>query len=294
VSEIAREIASQPWCWREAAQRGAALAEVDGVLPRSGAPAAAVGCGTSLYVAQAYASLREELGHGPTDAFPASEAPVGRGYPTVVAISRSGTTTEVVRYLSAVQAFRRVAVVGVLDSPVAGEADEAVALEFADERAVVQTRFATSALAFLRAHVGQDMGSAIEDGERAVEAPLPLDPSRYRHYVFLGRGWSVGLANEAALKLREAARAFSESYPAMEFRHGPISVAGPESVVWALGPIDPAVLEDAAATGATVLGGDRDPMAELIVIQRTAVALAEARGLDPDHPRHLTRSVVLS
>jgi glucosamine 6-phosphate synthetase-like amidotransferase/phosphosugar isomerase protein len=37
-----------------------------------------------------------------------------------------------------------------------------------------------------------------------------------------------------------------------------------------------------------------DPMAELIQIQRTAVALAEARGLDPDHPRHLARSVVLS
>jgi fructoselysine-6-P-deglycase FrlB-like protein len=35
-------------------------------------------------------------------------------------------------------------------------------------------------------------------------------------------------------------------------------------------------------------------MAELILIQRTAVALAELRGLDPDQPRHLTRSVVLS
>jgi fructoselysine-6-P-deglycase FrlB-like protein len=35
-------------------------------------------------------------------------------------------------------------------------------------------------------------------------------------------------------------------------------------------------------------------MAELILIQRMAVALAEARGMDPDRPRHLTRSVVLS
>jgi fructoselysine-6-P-deglycase FrlB-like protein len=34
-------------------------------------------------------------------------------------------------------------------------------------------------------------------------------------------------------------------------------------------------------------------MAELVLIQRMAVELAEARGLDPDHPRHLTRSVVL-
>lgn len=104
----------------------------------------------------------------------------------------------------------------------------------------------------------------------------------------------MGLANEAALKFREAAQAWTESYPAMEFRHGPISVAGPESVVWALGPVDASVLRDAAATGATVLGGTADPMVELVTIQRTAVALAESGGLDPDHPRHLTRSVVLS
>jgi glucosamine 6-phosphate synthetase-like amidotransferase/phosphosugar isomerase protein len=65
-------------------------------------------------------------------------------------------------------------------------------------------------------------------------------------------------------------------------------------VVWALGAVDGGVLEDAGAAGATVLGGELDPLVELVRIQRTAVALAEARGLDPDHPRNLTRSVVLS
>jgi fructoselysine-6-P-deglycase FrlB-like protein len=54
------------------------------------------------------------------------------------------------------------------------------------------------------------------------------------------------------------------------------------------------VLDAAASVGATVVGGGLDPMAELIVIQRAAVALAESRGLDPDRPRNLTRSVVLS
>jgi glucosamine 6-phosphate synthetase-like amidotransferase/phosphosugar isomerase protein len=34
-------------------------------------------------------------------------------------------------------------------------------------------------------------------------------------------------------------------------------------------------------------------MATLVLVQRLAVALAVARGLDPDHPRNLTRSVVL-
>jgi fructoselysine-6-P-deglycase FrlB-like protein len=79
----------------------------------------------------------------------------------------------------------------------------------------------------------------------------------------------------------------------MEYRHGPISVAGPGTLVWAIGPVDTSVLADAAGTGATIVGERLDPMAELVLIQRMAVDLAEARGLDPDRPMHLTRSVVL-
>jgi fructoselysine-6-P-deglycase FrlB-like protein len=80
----------------------------------------------------------------------------------------------------------------------------------------------------------------------------------------------------------------------MEYRHGPISLAGPGTLVWHLGRADDDLIRDVQATGATVLLGDLDPMAELILIQRTAVALALARALDPDRPRNLTRSVVLS
>jgi fructoselysine-6-P-deglycase FrlB-like protein len=291
VSEIAREIASQPACWHEAAQMGTRLQEI---LPAVGARVLVVGCGTSLFMAQAYAALRESLGLGETDAFPASEAPRGRRYDLLVAISRSGTTTEVARFLADVRGPRRVAIVGVTGTQVCEAADDIVDLGFADERSVVQTRFATSVLALLRSHLGQELGRAIAQAEVAVEAPLPVEPSAREHYVCLGTGWTVGLASEAALKLREAAQAWSEAYPAMEYRHGPISVAGPSSVVWALGDIGDAIRADVEATGATVVGGDLDPMAELVRVQRTAVALADARGLDPDHPRNLTRSVVLS
>jgi len=285
VSEIAREIASQPACWREAAQLAARSTDA---LPASGERVCVVGCGTSLFMAQASAGL------GETDAFPASEAPLGRSYERVVAISLSGTTTEVARYLREIRGPGRIAIVGVPGTPVAEAADDVVTLGFADERSVVQTRFATSVLAFVRAWLGEDLEPVAARAEEALGEPLPIDASEHDHFVFLGGGWSVGLANEGALKLREAAQAWTESYPAMEFRHGPISVVRPGSVVWALGEVDPAVLEDARAAGATVLGGDHDPMVELVIIQRTAVALAEARGLDPDRPRNLTRSVVLS
>ncbi|MGE5228012.1 MAG: SIS domain-containing protein [Planctomycetaceae bacterium] len=294
MGDTLEEIESQPAVWRQAVAR--VTPESNLMLPYARERVAAVGCGTSWFVAQSYAARREELGFGESDAFTPTEMPPYRIYDRVVAISRSGTTTEVIRFIERMreQAVLTTAITAVAGSPVAELAGHTIVLDFADERSIVQTRFATSALALLRAHLLEELEPVIADGERALADPLPIEPAEFEHYVFLGGGWSVGLANEAALKLREAAQAWTESYPAMEYRHGPISVAGPRSVVWALGEVDRGVLDAAAATGATVVGGTLDPMAELVQIQRTAVALARARGLDPDHPRHLARSVVLS
>ena len=245
-------------------------------------------------MARAYAAAREAAGAGETDAFAASEAPVGRRYDAVVAISRSGTTSELVDLLHALPAsLATYAIVGVPETPIAAAAGHVVVLDFADEHSVVQTRFATTALAYLLASVGVDLGRAAADAERALAQPLPLDPRATDAFVFLGRGWTVGLADEAALKLREAALAQAESYPALEYRHGPIAVAAPGTAVWPLGDVGRDLVEDVEATGATVVRSSLHPLAELVLIQRTAVALAKARSLDPDRPRNLTRSVVL-
>jgi fructoselysine-6-P-deglycase FrlB-like protein len=292
MRDIEREIASQPDVWG----RAVGMASAGGLpLPGPSHRVVALGCGTSWFVAQAYAARREDLGFGTTDAFTPTELPQGRTYDRAIVISRSGTTTEIVRILErlARDDVPTTAVTAVADSPVATGSDEVVVLDFADERSVVQTRFATGALALFRAHLGDDLAGAIRDATTAVADPLPVDPSDLDRFVFLGHRWTVGLAHEAALKLREAARATTESYPAMEYRHGPVSLAGPGSLVWILGTPDDAIADDVAATGATVRIADRDPMAELILIQRMAVEIAAARGLDPDHPRHLTRSVLL-
>jgi fructoselysine-6-P-deglycase FrlB-like protein len=289
MSAIEHEVASQPDVWLEAARL-----PTEGLLPPRGARVAAVGCGTSLYVAQSYAVAREAGGHGETDAFPASELPVGRAYDAVVAISRSGTTTEVLDAMAAVGGgTRTVAVTAVTDSPVARAAARAVVLPFADERSVVQTRFATAALVVLRAHLGISADAAAAAAARVLREPLPVDGEAFERFHFLGRGWTVGLASEAALKLREAAQAWTESYPAMEYRHGPIALADERTLVVPIGEIDTALLADVRATGATVLDPDPEPLASLVLVHRLAIALAHARGLDPDNPRNLTRSVVL-
>jgi fructoselysine-6-P-deglycase FrlB-like protein len=292
VSDIAREIASQPACWHRAANLARRVTDV---LPAAGARVAAVGCGTSLFVARAFAARREAAGHGETDAFPASEFPLGRRYDVIVAITRSGTTTEVLRLLERAGDGTPTLVITADDgSPAASLAERRIVMEFADERSVVQTRFATSTLALLRAGLGEDLAAAIADADVARRTDATAEPGRFDHFVFLGRGWSVGIAEEAALKLREAAQVHAEAYPAMEYRHGPISLCDERSFVWVLGTPDAAVGREAAATGATVRLASLDPMAELVIAQGLAVALAEGRGLDPDRPRHLARSVVLT
>ena len=284
------EIASQPPLWRKAADLAA-----DGgdALPRPGQRVAVIGCGTSLYMAQTYAALREAAGQGETDAFPASELPARR-YDAVVALTRSGTTTEVVDLLTRLRGTVPTTVLTAdPDTPVMAVADKALVLDFADERSVVQTRSATCALVLLRAHLGHDVDAVVADGERALADAQPAGAAERSQFTFLGSGWTIGLANEAALKLREAALAWAESYPGMEYRHGPMSISDERSVVWALGAPPRGLAGEVRRTGALWVESARDPLAELIRVQRLAVALAARDGLDPDRPRNLTRSIIL-
>jgi fructoselysine-6-P-deglycase FrlB-like protein len=292
MSITAEEIATQPECWL----RAVALApQAASALPVAGESVAVVGCGTSWFMAQAYAALRERVaGQGLTDAFAASEFPYGRTYDRVLGITRSGTTTEVLDLLRRVPGTTRTtAITGDTESPVAGLADDAVALDFADEKSVVQTRFATSVLALLRAHLGEDLGPAVADAQRAVSEDLPEALLRAEQFSFLGAGWAYGIALEAALKMREAANAWTEAYPAMEYRHGPVAITGPNRVAWIFGKPPEGLDTDIARTGGVLSVSDFDPLADLIRVQRLAVAVAEVRGLDPDAPRNLTRSVIL-
>ncbi|MFE1932658.1 SIS domain-containing protein [Streptomyces sp. NPDC059474] len=288
MTHVSAEIASQPECWRRALE----LSPND--LPEPGERVAVIGCGTSLYIAQAYASLRESAGLGETDAFAASGFPAARRYDRVLAISRSGTTTEVLAALEQTRGTPTVAVTGDLATPIATAAGSIVDLAFADEKSVVQTRFATTCLALLRGHLGLAPADLPEQAEQALLAPLPEGTTTAQQFAFLGTGWTTGIANEAALKLREASGSWTESYPAMEYRHGPISVTGPGSVVWFFGEPPTGLLDQVRATGAVAALSPLDPLADLIRVQRLAVELAESRGLDPDQPRNLTRSIILA
>ena len=112
--------------------------------------------------------------------------------------------------------------------------------------------------------------------------------------TFLGSGWSIGIANECALKLRESAQFWTESYPAMDYRHGPVSIAAPGRATWALGPVPEGLADEVRATGAHFESRGLDPMAELVRVHRLCLVKAANAGVAPDRPRHLSRSIVLT
>jgi fructoselysine-6-P-deglycase FrlB-like protein len=288
------ELRSQPETWARAVE----LRTEQTLLPAAGERIAVVGCGTSWFMAQSYAALRETAGLGITDSFAASEAFVDRDYDAIVAITRSGTTTEVLELLDGIRASgsraRTVGIVGDPETPLVDLVDDVVKLPFADEKSVVQTRFATTALAFVRASLGENLDTAIADAAAAVDEELPDTLVSAEQYSFLGTNWTVGLAHEAALKMREASQSWTESYPAKEYRHGPIAIAAPGRVTWMFGQSPEGLAADLAVTGAHFENSSLDGLADLVRAQRVALARARRFDLDPDHPRNLTRSVILA
>jgi fructoselysine-6-P-deglycase FrlB-like protein len=294
-SHLHREVAGQADDWAAVVRR---LADLAPALPPHGSRLAVLGCGTSYYMAQSYAWLREFSGHGETDAFAASENRLERAYDHVLALTRSGTTTEVIDVLRGLRerGVPTTVVTAVPDSPAAGLADQVVLLQEVDEQSVVQTRFATTTLALLRAALGEDLTPAIVDARAVLAEPEETalaGLADVEQVTFVGTSWTVGLAEEAALKLRESAQFWTESYPAMEYRHGPIAIATAGRAIWALGPVPDGLAEHVAATGARFEHRDLDPLAELVRVHRLCLVKAWQADVDPDHPRHLTRSVVL-
>ena len=334
-----REILSQPEAWAAtlaAVQNQASQADE---FYRRGAYDAVVftGCGSTYYLALAAAATLQELAGIPARGLPASEiwlrphtAPPAGRRTLLVAVSRSGETTETVR---ACQAFRARALGDVLTlscypgRPLTALGTVNLLFPAGQEESIAQTRAFTclylAAVAVAASWAGRDdmlaelarlpeAGRRLLDGYRALADSLGSDPALDRFY-FLGSGPRYGLACELSLKMKEMSLSHSEPFHFMEFRHGPISMVTPGTLMVALlsassRPQEAAVLVDVRARGARVLAmaeSDADVTFDarvgeaaadvlyLPVGQLLALARARSRGLDPDRPHNLTAVVRL-
>lgn len=305
-----------------------------------------VGCGSSYYIALAAAATMSLVSGARARAVPASEVllypelSLGRSKDLVpVLISRSGRTSEVLKAAEVLKA-RGIETLAITCTP--GEALERMAsatlvLSPANERSTVMTRSFTSmliALQALAATIAEDAAllKALKDLPHLAEGAIRDVPKRVREfvsnhdfadYVSLAQGPFFGLACESALKMTEMSVSYGQSFHTLEFRHGPKSIVGRETLLVFLlseasNRAECEVLEEMKGLGGTTLvvcnrADDRvrassDLLIELnldlpeharlapylFAPQLTGLYTGLKKGLDPDHPRHLSRVVVLA
>lgn len=342
------EILSEPRCWRECLGYLREDKQVAQLL-REGSlqnERMFVGCGSSYYLALAAAAGWTALTGLRARAVPASELLLfpdlllnGGGAFQPVLISRSGRTSEILEaaeYLKS-KGAPGLAITCTKGQPIEALSSGTICLPPADEKSTVMTRSFTSmlmGLQFLAAKHANKHGfpEALETVARSLEKTFDSIASRVRSfvearefadYVWLGQGPFYGLACEGALKVTEMSCSYAQSFHTLEFRHGPKSIVGPETLIGffiskAGFEAERKVLEEVKKLGATTfvvinkadektrrmadllvefnLQDDNEPaqwIAHILPGQLLGLYTGLKKGLDPDSPRHLSRAVIL-
>jgi glucosamine--fructose-6-phosphate aminotransferase (isomerizing) len=342
------EIFSQPQCWGESLGKLASGAELRAAIQiaQPGAEWIFVGCGTSYYLALAAAATFNYL-QLPARAVPASDLLM---YPALtlhskhhyipVVISRSGRTSEAIRAAQMLERqfnFRTLAITCTDSQPLEAACSVALKLLDANEQSTVMTRSFTSmllGLQYLGATAANDEGfaRALLTLPQQVQPVLKDMPERLRgfaetrtfsDFVFLAQGPLFGIASECMLKLTESSCSYTQVFHSLEFRHGPKSIAGPDTLITFLMSetsydAELELLEEMKALGAATmvianrvdarakrasdfaieLGLDSPEYARLVAFviggQLYGVYYGLKKGLNPDSPKNLTRVVELA
>lgn len=302
------------------------------------------GCGTSYYLAQTASMLFERLTGIPSHAVPASEIIIfpqhvfnAKSDYIVVPISRSGTSTEVVIAAQIVKNKLKIPTLAVSCSPdsrLIQEATHAITFPFEKEESVIMTGSFTSMLLsilHLASTYAEDRSLIAQMNKLPDTAQALIQTSESQikdiafnadidNFVFLGQGPYFGIANEAALKIQEMSISHSQSYHALEYRHGPKSTASPHTLITLLFSenglsMEADLLKDVKKLGAKTLalssahmieecqcadyildvppgyGDILTPILYVPFLQLLGYYKAISKNLNPDTPRHLTAVV---
>ncbi|TIS98037.1 SIS domain-containing protein [Mesorhizobium sp.] len=295
------------------------------VAPEPGKTYIVLGCGSSYNLALSTAVLLNERGT-PAIAVPGNEwfrRPqsycADPSNAVVIAISRSGESSELVR---AVQASRSMGLeaIGITcsdRSSLARHSNHLIASPTHPSEGIVMTASASlmllMALKFAGYKVGNEATIAARDMlENLAGSDLSALSSR-SHFVFLGGGALYGLAAEGGLKLQEMACTFTQAYHPLEYRHGPVSLVDERSAIIILYQPDTReeeeqLADELRAKGGFVIGfGGKGHLSLAVKAAKEALGLvylpalqllgervAQMQGQDTSAPRHLAKVVVLA
>ncbi len=308
-------------------------------------------CGTAAYAGMVGKILIERIARIPTEVVIASEfryhEPIIEPGDVVLAISQSGETADT---LAAMEEGRKRgatlwSIVNVLGSQVMRISDGYLSMQTGPEIGVASTKAFTAPLVdlymiavLLAQYRGQiskaesehlvsdlrlipDLVGRCLDREEEYRA-VALELKNVANALYLGRGISMPIAYEGALKLKEISYIHAEAYPAGEMKHGPIALIDSSMPVIALTPKDPwydkmmSQVEQVKARGGKVIAvateGDDEighhadhvlwvppapwllsPVVNIIPLQLLAYHISVYRGLDVDQPRNLAKSVTV-
>lgn len=283
-----------------------------------------VGCGTSYNLAMALAAAFNEQGLAATPV-PGGEWVARRqSYKadarvvTVIALSRSGETTETVQAaaMSKDAGMRVIGITCAPDSSLAKASTVEIYAETDPREGIVMTTSASlmllEGLRLAGVEIGDDVAAA---AEAMLAQMLQAGDALLRgqtQFVYLGGGALYGVAVEGALKLQEMSLSHTQAFHPLEYRHGPISLVDDKtSVVMLYHPdtrdAEALLVQELQAKGARVIGlggpGDIsfpvDAGAEqlgliyLPTLQMIGEMVAADKNIDTASPRHLTKVVML-
>ena len=296
------------------------------VPPPKAAPVTVfVGCGTSYNLALSLAALANASGRAaigvPGGEWVASPQNYWSAWQTahVVALSRSGETTETVAAAKASRAAGAyvTAITVERGSALAANCDRLLAAETHPAEGIVMTSSASLMLLLGIELLGHSVAPSLVDVARglldSVDAKLPSLIADRSHFVFLGGGHLYGIALEGALKLMEMSQVFTQAFHPLEYRHGPISLVDHRTAAVMLYSADRREAEaklvgELQGKGARVIGfggpGDASfdvpstpalvGLACLPALQLLGERAAQAHDIDTVAPRHLTKVVTLA
>jgi glucosamine--fructose-6-phosphate aminotransferase (isomerizing) len=242
-----------------------------------------------------------------------------------VTVSQSGRSDDLVESVAMANAAGAltVAIVNDTESPLAQASDIVLPMAAGPELSVAATKTFVASLAVLL-HVTAEWTQ--DDALRAATQRLPQqlaaaseldwsaalnEMSKANSLVAIGRGPTLAIAREAALKLKETCNLHAEAFSGAEFLHGPVALVETSYPILLLMPTDQAAagLRELAenlrgkganvfVTGEKLAGGlpalapdhpDTDAVCLIQSFYALAVRLAQRRGTDVDLPRHLRK-----